>query len=100
MKKNYLRFVIFCLKKCGKNSIPVLSESVSYNTADKCTRSLLTKNGFNAKDISEKSAKMEGVRQSLKAGATVEELMWLGRWRTQSIPYIIIKSTLRSSNSP
>ena len=86
-EKTDLSFVNFRLKKCGKNSIPVLSESVSYNTAVKCTRSLLTKNGFNAKDISEKSAKMEGVTQSLKAGATVEELMWLGRWRTQSIPY-------------
>ena len=72
----------------NKNGLmfPIKNTQISYSTAVKHTRDLLQENGFDSIGISEKSAKMEGVTQTLNSGATLEEVMWLGRWATLSIP--------------
>ena len=46
----------------------------------------MLRHGFSIKGISEKSAKFEGVSQTANAGASLEELMWLGRWKSLTTP--------------
>ena len=75
------KFVNFRLEKQAGIVKAKPYESLSYSSAMHCTRKLMLKNGFSIKGISEKSAKVEGVSQTANAGATLEELMWLGRWK-------------------
>ena len=60
--------------------------SLGYTTAVENLRKLLRVNGFEDKGISEKSAKIAGVTETMEAGASAEEVMWLGRWKTTSMP--------------
>ena len=91
-KRFYLKFgtgtklVNFRLEKQAGMVMAKPYESLSYSTAVNCTRKLMLKHGFSVKGISEKSAKIEGVSQTANAGASLEELMWLGRWKSLTTP--------------
>ena len=80
------KFVNFRLEKQTGRVMAKPYESLSYSSAVSCTRKLMLINGFSIKGISEKSAKFEGVSQTANAGATMEELMWLGRWKSLTRP--------------
>ena len=80
------KYVNFRIKKTNGQVVAKPYEKLSYSTAIASTRKLLRKHGFNADKISEKSPKMEGVSQTLNAGASLEEVMWLGRWRSINTP--------------
>jgi hypothetical protein len=46
----------------------------------------MTEMGFSARGVTDKSFKMLGVTQALKAGMTLEEVAQHGRWRTTEMP--------------
>ena len=79
-------FVNFKLRKCGNGYVTCKDKSIGISSAVNSTRKLLIENGFSPKDISEKSAKMEGVTQTLNSGASLEQVMHLGRWACISTP--------------
>jgi hypothetical protein len=45
-----------------------------------------TEMGFSGRGVTDKSFKMLGVTEALKAGMTLEEVTQHGRWRTMEMP--------------
>jgi hypothetical protein len=59
---------------------------LSYTNATKQLRELLAETGIHAERASDKSFKMLGVTGTLEAGASLDDVMHQGRWRTLSMP--------------
>ena len=46
----------------------------------------MTEMGLSAREVTDKSFKLLGVTEALKAGMTLEEVAQHGRWRTMEMP--------------
>ena len=80
------KYLNFRLEKVEAGVIARPYCKLSYSTAVRDTKQLLKTNEFDSRRISEKSAKMEGVTQTMLAGASLEEMMILGRWKSINTP--------------
>ena len=78
-------FVNFQLRRERGQTLPVFSRTLSYSAATSDLRSLLLHAGLNPDVVTDKSIKMAGVTAAFSAGATAEDLMHAGRWRTPTI---------------
>ena len=79
-------YVNFQLRRQAAHTVPILHKSLGYTTATEDLRSLFRAAGLTTTKISDKSVKMAGVTAAFAAGATTEDVMHAGRWRTPSIP--------------
>ena len=79
-------YVNFQLRRQAARTVPILHKSLGYTTATEDLRSLFKAAGLSTTRISDKSVKMAGVTAAFEAGATTEDVMHAGRWRTPSIP--------------
>lgn len=78
--------VNFQLRQESASLLPIRSKSLSATSATADLRSLLARVGFSEDRLTDKSVKMAGVTAAYEAGATCEDVMHAGRWRTTDIP--------------
>ena len=69
-----------------KNSVPDSSSPLPYNTALRDLRQVLTQIGIDPKGFGEHSGHRGGTTAAAAQGATLDELMIKGRWRSESMP--------------
>jgi hypothetical protein len=79
-------FLLFQLRRSAADTLPVVSRALSYSGATDDLRRLLRGIGVDPTSITDKSVKMAGVTAAFQGGATTEEVMHIGRWRTPEIP--------------
>lgn len=81
--KSFLNCVLVKKKRghkvCG-------TRAISYTHATKRLRFMLQEMGLPTEKVTDKSFKMLGVTSMLEGGATLEEVMHQGRWRTPTMP--------------
>ena len=65
--------------------MPVFSRSLSYTAATTDLWRLMRGANLDPDAVTDKSIKMAGVTAAFSAGATAEQLMHAGRWRTPTI---------------
>jgi hypothetical protein len=83
---NDTSFVNFQLRRAAGSLRPIPHRSLSYTGATEDLRETLAAVGVDPTGTSDKSIKMAGVTAAYQAGATSEEVMHLGRWKTLSVP--------------
>ena len=74
------------IRKNGGSWVFQPTQVLGRTTAIEQLRKLLAKYGFPFMSVTDKSAKMEGVTQSLDAGVSLEEVQLHGRWKTLEMP--------------
>ena len=74
------------IRKNGGSWVFQPTQVLGRTTAIEQLRKLLAKYGFPFMSVTDKSAKMEGVTQSLDAGVPLEEVQLHGRWETLEMP--------------
>ena len=78
-------FVNFQIRRERGQSVPIFSRSLSYSAATTDLRRLMRGANLDPDAVTDKSIKMAGVTAAFSAGATAEQLMHAGRWRTPTI---------------
>jgi hypothetical protein len=78
--------VLFQLRHAAADTIPVFGHALSYSGATEDLRDLLRGIGVDPTAVTDKSVKMAGVTAAFHGGASTEEVMHIGRWRTPTIP--------------
>jgi hypothetical protein len=79
-------FVNFQLRHHAATLLPIFHRSLSASTATRDLRLLFAAAGLPGVPITDKSIKMAGVSAAFAAGASTEDVMHIGRWRTTEIP--------------
>ena len=79
-------FVSFQLRRDSAAVVPIFSRPLGYSSATADLRKLFKGAGVPESLATDKSIKMAGVTAAFAAGATVEDLMHAGRWRSPNIP--------------
>ena len=78
-----------------KNSIPDPSSPLLYNTALRDLRSVLTQIGIDPTGYGEHSGRRGGTTAAAAKGASVNELMLQGRWRSETMPRLYTDNALK-----
>jgi len=78
-------FVNFRLRRDRGLAVPIKHSCLSASQATADLRALLRAVGVD-RPVTDKSIKMAGVTSAFAAGASTEDVMHIGRWRTPSIP--------------
>jgi hypothetical protein len=81
-------FVNFQLRRTNTGVVPIRHKSVSASQATADLRRLLASSGVACPAATDKSVKMSGVTAAFAAGASTEDVMHVGRWRTPHIPLL------------
>jgi hypothetical protein len=79
-------FLNCVIKKVKKKQVVVGYRQVGYSHATFLLRKILSEVGIEAKGVTDKSFKMQWVTTINDSGASLEDVMHHGRWRTLSIP--------------
>lgn len=78
-------FLLFQLRREKGESVPIKNSLLSPSQATTDLRKLLAAVGVH-RPVTDKSTKMTGVTAAFSAGASTEDVMHIGRWRTPSTP--------------
>ena len=77
-------------------AIPVATSPLKYNTALRDLCSVLRLIGINPTGYGEHSSRRGGTTTASAKGATLDELMVQGRWRSESMPRLYTDNALKS----
>ena len=77
------------------NSIPDPTSPLNYNTALRDLRSVLRLIGIDPQGYGEHSGRRGGTTAAASKGATLDELMIQGRWRSESMPRLYTDNALK-----
>ena len=78
-----------------KNSIPDPKSPLKYSTALRDLRSALTKVGIDPTGYGEHSGRRGGTTAAAAKGASLDELMIQGRWRSETMPRLYTDNALK-----
>ena len=78
-----------------KHSVPDPLKPLKYNTALRDLRSTLCLIGVNPAGYGEHSGRRGGTTAAAAKGASVDELMIQGRWRSESMPRLYTDNALK-----
>ena len=96
--KRYISFLSyqsgFLMPSCS-NDIPNGSVSLLYNSALRDLRSALRLIGIDPQGYGEHSGRRGGTTAAADKGATLDELMIQGRWRTESMPRLYTDNAIK-----
>ena len=73
----------------------VTSSPLLYNTTLRDLRKCLTKVGINPEGFGEHSGRRGGTTAAALAGASIDELMLQGRWKSQSMPRLYSDNAIK-----
>jgi hypothetical protein len=79
-------FLLFQLRRAAAETLIIPHRALSYTTATEDLRTLLRSVGVDPTSVTDKSVKMAGVTAAFHGGASTEQVMHIGRWRTPAIP--------------
>jgi hypothetical protein len=79
-------FLNCVIKRVKKKQVVVGHRRVGYSHATLLLRKILSEVGIEAKGVTDKSFKMQGVTTIIDSGASLEDVMHHGRWRTLLMP--------------
>ena len=82
-----------------KGSACVSSSPILYNTALRDLRKCLTKVGIDPTGFGEHSGRRGGTTAAASAGASLDELMLQGRWKTQDMPRLYTDNAIKTRRS-
>ena len=78
-----------------KSSAPDPSSPLKYNTALRDLRSVLCMIGIDPRGYGEHSGRRGGTTAAANKGATLDELMIQGRWKSESMPRLYTDNALK-----
>ena len=78
-----------------KHSAPDPSSPLKYNTALRDLWSVLTLIGINPQGYGEHSGRRGGTTAAASQGATLDELMIQGHWRSESMPRLYTDNAIK-----
>ena len=79
----------------SKNDIPDTTKSLNYNTALRDLRSILSLIGLDPAGYGEHSGRRGGTTAAAAKGASLDELMIQGRWRSESMPRLYTDNAIK-----
>lgn len=79
-------FLNFQLRRESGRLLPIRHKCLSYTGSTEALRAVFSAAGIHRKGLTDKCIKMTGVTTAYEGGASSEEVMHLGRWKTPSIP--------------
>ena len=79
----------------AKNNIPDSASPLGYSTALRDLRSVLSSVGIDPSGYGEHSGRRGGTTAAAAKGATVNELMIQGRWRSESMPRLYTDNAIK-----
>ena len=78
-----------------KNKVPDTTRSLNYNTALSDLRSTLSLIGIDPTGYGEHSGRRGGTTAAAAKGASLDELMLQGRWRSESMPRLYTDNAVK-----
>ena len=78
-----------------KNSIPDPTSPLKYSTALRDLRSVLTSIGIDPAGYGEHSGRRGSTTAAAAKGASIDELMIQGRWRSETMPRLYTDNALK-----
>ena len=79
-----------------KGRLPDPDNALSYATALRDLRKCLAQVGINPNGFGEHSGRRGGTTAAASAGASVDELMLQGRWRSSEMPHLYTDNAIKA----